>query len=68
MSSEFNRLLTAALANENFRKLLLADPQKALEKGYGDEQFNLTQKEKDFLFSIHAATLQELANQLSKFD
>jgi hypothetical protein len=67
MSREFNRLLNAALADRRFCELLLSNPKTALEEGYNDEQFYLTQEEQDFIFSIQATTLQELAAQLSRY-
>lgn len=63
-SSEISRLLTAAVINSKFCRLLLTDPAKALTVGFNGEIFNLTRGEKERLLSIHAHSLADLAEQL----
>jgi hypothetical protein len=58
---ELARLLAASIVNPAFCRLLLANPLKAIETGYRDESFQLDETEKNLLASMHAETLQELA-------
>ncbi len=62
--SEVNRLLAAAVVNKKFRQLLLNDPVQALDVGYQGESFSFTDNERDFIVSIQAKSLAELARQL----
>ncbi len=61
---EISRLLTAAVINENFRKLLLANPDKALSTGYRGEPFHLASEERRLLAAIRANSLAEFAAQI----
>lgn len=61
---ELSRLLTAAVVNQKFCKLLLANPARALDSGYNGELFSLESEEKDRVISIHAKSLADFANQL----
>jgi len=61
---ELNRLLTAAVINRNFCKLLLSDPANALANGYNGEFFHLANEEKARLLSIRARSLDEFARRL----
>jgi len=61
---EISRILTAAVINENFRKLLLANPDKALSAGYRGEPFHLATEERHQLASIRANSLAEFAAQI----
>ena len=63
---EISRLLTAAVINKKFCKMLLNDPAKALDKGYYGEAFRLAKDEKEELTSIHAKSLVEFATQLTE--
>jgi hypothetical protein len=58
---EISRIMTAAIVNGHFRKNLLTNPRKAIEKGFGDEIFILNQDESDQLASIQADSLEEFA-------
>ena len=40
-SGALSRLMAAAVINQDFRELLLSDPERALAQGYGGEQFPL---------------------------
>lgn len=61
---ELSKLLTAAVVNANFRKLLLTNPAQALSGGYNGEVFHLTKEEHEHIVSIKAKTLAEFANSL----
>jgi hypothetical protein len=61
-----NRLLAAAVVDQNFRRLLLDDPELALRDGYQGEIFPVTPQEHILICSLHARTLPELASQLNK--
>ncbi len=64
---EISRILTAAVINENFRKLLLANPDKALTTGYRGEPFHLAKEERVRLTAIRANSLAEFAAQIPQF-
>ncbi len=61
---ELNRLLAAAVVNDEFCRLLLDDPGQALEIGYQGESFHLSVEERALILSIRANTLTELAKEL----
>jgi hypothetical protein len=63
--SELSRLLTAAVINRGFCKLLLSNPASALERGYNGESFRLGREEHELILSIRAKSLAEFAMQLS---
>jgi hypothetical protein len=65
-SSEYSRILSAAVINSSFRELLLSDPVKAISNGYSGEQFELDREDKNRLATIHATSLAEFAAQLSQ--
>ncbi len=62
---EYSRILTAAVVNERFRKLLLSNPALALKSGYGGEAFNLAVEESERISSIKASSLAEFARQMN---
>ena len=64
---EISRLLTAAVINEGFRKMLLSNPELALTKGYKGESFHLSKEERTRLAAIHATNLTEFAAQIPQF-
>jgi hypothetical protein len=63
---EFSRILSAAVINSHFRKMLLNDPLKAISNGYSGEQFDINREEKVRLSTIRATSLADFATQLSK--
>jgi hypothetical protein len=63
---ELSRLLAAAVINPEFCHLLLDDPELALESGFQGEDFLFTEEERALIVSIRAASLADLANQLSR--
>lgn len=65
-NGELSRLITAAVVNQQFCDLLLADPRLALAGGYKGEVFHLTAEEYRMVLSIRATSLAEFARQLVK--
>ena len=65
-SSEYSRILSAAVINSHFRQMLLNDPVKAISNGYSGEQFNINNEEKVRLSVIRATSLADFATQLSQ--
>lgn len=63
---EYSRILTAAVINFQFRQLLLTNPGKAIESGYGGESFYLAREEKKRVAEIRATSLADFASQLSQ--
>ena len=63
-TKELNRLLSAAVISNNFRNLLLSDPQRALATGYQGESFQLTEDDHNWLMSLRATNLVDLAVKL----
>jgi hypothetical protein len=62
---ELSRLLTAAVVNQKFCKLLLTNPAIAMATGYNGEPFTLASEERDLILSIHAKSLADFAMQLA---
>lgn len=63
-NAEVNRLLTAAVVNRRFCRLLLSNPLAALASGYRGEAFNLKPGEVKQIGAIQATTLRDFALQL----
>jgi hypothetical protein len=61
---EYSRLLTAAVVNANFRKLLLTNPAQALKAGYCEETFRFSHEEIQRMSNIQATSLADFAEQL----
>ena len=61
---DISKLLTAAIVNAKFCKLLLNDPAKALANGYNGEIFRLSKDEFDQILSIKANSISDFAKQL----
>ena len=64
--ASINRLLVAAAISPRFRSVLLADPGKALNAGFGGEQFPLSQPVREKLISIQAATMPDFVHKLDE--
>jgi hypothetical protein len=62
---EINRLLTAAVVSESFRRQLLTNPAQALADGYNGMRFSLSRQEEELLLSIKAHSLNDLALQVN---
>lgn len=63
-SEGLNRLLAAAVVNQNFCDSLLHKPEVVLEEGYFGERFNLEDHEKALVLSIEADNISDFANQI----
>lgn len=63
-SPELNRLLTAAVVNRRFCRLLLTNPLRALTLGYRGEAFQLNPTEMQRVSAIRATSLRDFALQL----
>lgn len=63
-NAEIDRLLTAAVVNRRFCRLLLSNPLAALASGYRGEAFNLNPGEVKQISAIRATTLRDFALQL----
>ena len=61
-----NKLFAAAVVNNQFRQLLLGQPEAALQQGYMGDTFDLTPEEFALIISIRAKSLPELAQQVTK--
>jgi hypothetical protein len=66
IGKEFSRILTAAVINSQFRQMLLTNPGKAVEVGYGGESFHLAREDKNCIGAIHATSLADFASQLNR--
>lgn len=60
-----SRLMTAAVVNARFRRLLLSRPEAAIQAGYNGEDFYLKAEEIDRITSIQAQSLEDFARQLT---
>jgi hypothetical protein len=65
-ASELSRLISAAVVNQGFRRMLLDDPARALADGYNGEGFCLGTEIADLVRSIRASDLTEFARLLVK--
>jgi hypothetical protein len=57
-------VFAAAVVNQNFREMLLNEPEKALKQGYLGKRFALSQEDASLLVSLNAKSLKDLANQV----
>jgi hypothetical protein len=65
-SVEMSKVIAAAIVDEKFRHLLLADPVAALKGGYHGQTFNLGSEEVEFILSVQAVSLADFASQWVK--
>ena len=65
-SDSISRLLIAAAINPRFCTVLLADPHRAVQGGFGGEGFPLSSTALDRLVSIQASTLPEFVSKLNE--
>ena len=61
-----NKLFAAAVVNNQFRQMLLNEPEMALQQGYFGESFDLSLEEQALIVSIRAKSLPELAQEVTK--
>lgn len=65
LTSPIRRLLSIAVADSQFQKMLLNNPAKAIENGYGGEQFILSTTEKSEILAVGCTTsLTEFVQRL----
>ncbi len=57
-------VFAAAVVNQNFREMLLKEPEKAIKQGYLGKSFALSQEDASLLTSLNAKSLTDLANQV----
>jgi hypothetical protein len=60
-NDELNRLLSAAVVSKTFFNMLRTNPEIALASGYQGETFNLSDADRNWLFSIRPASLVDFA-------
>ena len=60
-NDELNRILCAAVVSKKFCDLLVTNPELAVSSGYQGESFNLSDEDKNWLYSIRPANLVDLA-------
>ena len=65
-SSGISRVFAAAVINQQFRDMLLKNPDMALQNGYFGETFSLSKEEQDLIVSIRANSLSDLAKQVNR--
>jgi len=65
-SSSISQVFAAAVVNQQFRDMLLQDPNTALQNGYLGETFSLSKEEQDLIVSIRANSLSDLAKQVNR--
>jgi len=63
---ELSRLLAAAVVNPSFCHLLLVDPKQAIENGYQEETFLLSDAARYLLLLIRADSLVEFAQKIAQ--
>ena len=66
VGKELSRLITAAVVNQEFCSLLLANPAVAVATGYNGEPFDLAMEEQELILSIRATSLADFAKQLTR--
>jgi hypothetical protein len=59
-----SRLISAAVVDKSFCKLLLSKPHIAMTLGYRGEKFDLTEEDRSLILNIQAASLTDFAAQL----
>jgi hypothetical protein len=61
LTDEMNKVLAAAIVDEKFRDLLLANPDAIMLGGYNGHTFNLGSEEVNFILSVQAVSLTDFA-------
>lgn len=59
-----SRLLSAAIVDRSFQKLLLTRPELAMANGYNGENFDLTDDDRALILTIRASSIKDFAAQL----
>jgi hypothetical protein len=61
-----HRLFAAAIVSDQFRTILLREPEEALEKGYLGQTFPLTDQERKIIKTIRAENLTDFAQKVNQ--
>lgn len=61
-----HRLFAAAIVSDQFRAILLREPEKALANGYLGQTFPLTDQEKKIIKNIRAENLTDFAQKVNQ--
>ena len=64
---ELHRLLSAAIADEGFRRRLLENPLEAVRVGYFGQSFSLTGEERELLASIRVSDFPTFSEQIHQW-
>ncbi len=59
-------LFAAAVVSKDFCRMLLNDPEQALQQGYLGKGFGLSQADASLIISLNAKSLADLAQQVTK--
>ena len=59
-----SKLLSAAIVDRSFQKVLLTRPEEAMANGYNGEIFNLTEDDQAMIMTIQATSIKDFATQL----
>ncbi|MBI5033336.1 MAG: hypothetical protein HZB51_22680 [Chloroflexi bacterium] len=65
--TDLDRLVCAGVVDEQFRALLVRDPLRAVEEGFYDEVFHLTDAEQLLLANIHATDFDEFVREIARW-
>jgi len=64
--SGLHRLFAAAVVSDQFRKVLLSEPELALAGGYLGQTFTLTDKERTIIKNVRAENLTDFAQKVNQ--
>lgn len=64
--SGLHRLFAAAIVSDQFRSMLLKEPEVALAGGYLGQTFSLTDQEKRIIKNVHAENLTDFAQKVNQ--
>ena len=64
--SGLHRLFAAAIVSDQFRSMLLKEPETALAGGYLGQNFCLTDQEKRIIKTVHAENLTDFAQKVNQ--
>jgi len=59
-----SKLLSAAIVDRSFQKVLLTRPEEAMANGYNGEIFDLTEDDRAMIMTIQATSIKDFAAQL----
>ena len=63
--SGLHRLFAAAIVSDQFREVLLSEPETALAGGYLGQTFTLTDKERMIIKNVRAKNLTDFAQKVN---